>query len=65
MPTVMNAANEIAVQAFLAGKIGFLDIARLISEQMDNHTIINKPGLDDILSLDKKIKEDLTKELGL
>ena len=65
MPTVMNATNEIAVQAFLAGKIGYLDIARLISEQMDNHTIINKPGLDDILSLDKKIKEDLTKELGL
>jgi 1-deoxy-D-xylulose-5-phosphate reductoisomerase len=32
LPTVMNAANEIAVMAFLAGKIGFLDIERIVFE---------------------------------
>ena len=65
MPAVLNAANEIAVQAFLKDKIGYLDIARLIREQMDNHTIVKQPELDDILSLDRDIKENLTKELRL
>ena len=65
MPAVLNAANEIAVQAFLKDKIGYLDIARLIREQMDNHTIVKQPKLDDILSLDREIKENLTKELRL
>ena len=32
LPTVMNAANETAVMAFLAGKIGFLDIERIVFE---------------------------------
>ncbi len=32
MPTVLNAANEIAVWAFMAGEIGFLDIARIVAE---------------------------------
>ena len=34
MPVVLNAANEVAVAAFLDGKIGFLDIARLVEEAM-------------------------------
>ena len=38
--TVLNAANEIAVAAFLDGKIGFLDISRLIEWTMDNTTTI-------------------------
>lgn len=41
MPTVLNAANEIAVELFLNGKIKFLDIYSIIEETMDSHRIIN------------------------
>jgi 1-deoxy-D-xylulose-5-phosphate reductoisomerase len=34
-PTVLNAANEIAVQAFLDRRIGFLDIPRVVAEALD------------------------------
>ena len=34
---VMNAANEAVVKLFLEGKIGFLDIPRIIKEQMQGH----------------------------
>ncbi len=37
MPAVMNAANEVAVQAFLDGAVGFMDIPRLIRAAMDRH----------------------------
>jgi 1-deoxy-D-xylulose-5-phosphate reductoisomerase len=32
MPTILNAANEVAVEAFIAGRIGFLDIARIVEK---------------------------------
>lgn len=38
MPAVLNAANEVAVAAYLNQKIGFLDIARVIRSTMDRHT---------------------------
>ncbi|MAG91390.1 1-deoxy-D-xylulose-5-phosphate reductoisomerase [Candidatus Woesearchaeota archaeon] len=57
LPAVMNAANEAAVHAFLDNKIRFLDIPRLIRKMMDEHNIIKNPGLNDILSIDKNIKE--------
>ncbi len=52
LPAVMNAANEIAVQAFLDHKIGFPDIPAIIQNTMDHHTIITSPELDDILQSD-------------
>ncbi|MBR9699580.1 1-deoxy-D-xylulose-5-phosphate reductoisomerase, partial [Candidatus Woesearchaeota archaeon] len=58
MPCVMNAANEKAVCQFLNDEIAFLDIARLIKEEMENHTIIKNPELDELLALDTKIKND-------
>jgi 1-deoxy-D-xylulose-5-phosphate reductoisomerase len=35
MPTILNAANEVAVEAFIAGRIGFLDIARIVEQTCD------------------------------
>jgi 1-deoxy-D-xylulose-5-phosphate reductoisomerase len=35
-PAVLNAANEIAVEAFLAGRIGFLQIAQLVAETLND-----------------------------
>ncbi|MBD3164602.1 1-deoxy-D-xylulose-5-phosphate reductoisomerase [Candidatus Woesearchaeota archaeon] len=61
MPAVMNAANEIAVGAFLEGKIGFMDIPRLVKEAMDEHKIIKNPGLDEILEINRKVK---VKDIG-
>ena len=58
LPCVMNAANEIAVHAFLDSKIRFPDIARLIKKAMDSHNAIKNPSLKDILNVDKKTKEE-------
>jgi len=54
MPAVFNAANELAVAKFLEGKIGFLDIPELISEAMDNHTVISSPSLNEILNTEQQ-----------
>ncbi len=53
MPTVYNAANEKAVELFLKGKIGFLDIPRLIREAMDEADFVTLPTLEDILEIEK------------
>lgn len=53
MPAVLNAANEIAVQYFLGGKIGFNIIPRLVEQVMNRHDTISEPGLEEILSVDK------------
>lgn len=52
MPCVMNAANEIAVEAFLDEKIKFLDIYSLIKQAMEEHQLIENPSIDDLLELD-------------
>jgi 1-deoxy-D-xylulose-5-phosphate reductoisomerase len=61
LPAVMNAANEIAVKHFLQDKIKFMDIPRLIMKAMDEHKIIKNPDLDEILDIDKKVKEETEK----
>ena len=61
LPAVMNAANEIAVIAFLENKIRFLDIQRLIRKMMDGHNLIKNPNLSEILAVDKKVKEETNK----
>ena len=63
MPAVLNAANEIAVQYFLQDKIKFLDIPRLIKKMMDEHNVIKNPDLDEVLDVDKTIKEKTKKEI--
>ena len=56
MPCIMNAANEIAVQAFLDEKIKFLDIAESIETMMNKACFIAKPSLDDLLQTDKEVR---------
>ncbi len=58
LPAVMNAANEIAVNSFLGSKIRFLDIPRLIRKMMERHSLIKNPTLNEILEVDKKVKEE-------
>ncbi|MCL2122123.1 MAG: 1-deoxy-D-xylulose-5-phosphate reductoisomerase [Clostridiales bacterium] len=49
MPALMNGANEGAVEAFLAGKIRFPEIAQKIRQAMDAHKTIGKPKLSDVM----------------
>lgn len=57
MPCVMNAANEVAVQQFIDGKIRFLDIADRVEEAMQRAPFIANPTLDDLFQTDKNIRK--------
>ncbi len=52
LPAVLNAANEIAVEAFLGNRISFVKIPDLISETMDRHNVVKNPTLADIIEAD-------------
>jgi 1-deoxy-D-xylulose-5-phosphate reductoisomerase len=52
-PTVLNAANETAVHAFLAGRIGFLDIADTVERTLDQMPGGNLDSLDDVYHIDE------------
>jgi 1-deoxy-D-xylulose-5-phosphate reductoisomerase len=52
LPAVLNAANEIAVEAFCARKISFPEITKTVQRTMDAHKIIEHPSLDQILAAD-------------
>ena len=58
MPAVLNAANEIAVQAFLDKRIAFLDIPRLIEGTMSRHTTAGEVTLQSILEADHWAREE-------
>jgi 1-deoxy-D-xylulose-5-phosphate reductoisomerase len=55
----MNAANEIAVEAFLNEKITFNAIATLIEEAMAKHKYIEKPTYDDLLLTDSEVRASM------
>jgi 1-deoxy-D-xylulose-5-phosphate reductoisomerase len=50
---VFNAANEAAVELFLAGRIKFLDIIELVELCLNKHSCLNSAGLDELLEADK------------
>ncbi len=52
MPAVLNAANEIAVQAFLSGRITFPQIPELVARTFDEHQVVAHPDLEQILQAD-------------
>ena len=52
----MNGANEVAVAAFLEGKIRFVDIPEIIATTMERSTFVAKPSFDDIYSTDFEAK---------
>ena len=53
MPTVLSAADEVAVQAFLSGKIRFTDIYRLVERLLGEHDLQSSPDLDAIVEADR------------
>ena len=62
MPCVLNAANEMVVQAFLEDKIGFLQMSDLIAQALDKMPMIQTPSLEDYIQCDKETRL-LTTEL--
>jgi len=54
---ILNGANEAAVAQFLAGKIGFLDIAEKVAQAMEKVPVVYGPNLDDILAADLAARE--------
>jgi 1-deoxy-D-xylulose-5-phosphate reductoisomerase len=66
-PTIFNAANEVAVQAFLGRVIGFLDIARVVEDAMASLHDIALGDLDDVLAVDaraRRVARDLVARLA-
>lgn len=61
----MNGANEVAVAAFLAGKIGYLDIVRSIEQSLARATFIAQPTLDDYAHSDAEARALAREILGL
>lgn len=59
MPTVLNAANEVAVSLFLNGKIKFNAIMDLIESAMNNHKVHIEPSLNDIIEIDRLAREEV------
>jgi 1-deoxy-D-xylulose-5-phosphate reductoisomerase len=52
-PIVLNAANEIAVEAFLAGRIGFLDVVDLVERALDQAPRVEVDDLETVLDIDR------------
>ncbi len=63
LPAVMNAANEIAVQAFLEDRISFTDIPGIIRNTMDRHTVIHDGDLFQLLEADGWARDTATRQI--
>lgn len=64
MPTVYNAANEMAVRLFLEHRISYLEIADLIGEAMDHHKVIVDPDVEEILGTEAEVCEFISGRTG-
>ena len=62
MPCVLNAANEIAVAAFLENRIGFLNMSDLIVDCMEKIRFVGKPKLEDYIETNNETRR-LAKQL--
>jgi 1-deoxy-D-xylulose-5-phosphate reductoisomerase len=58
MPAVLNGANEVAVAAFLSGRIGFREIHRIIGKTMHRHASRHVSEIGDILEVDRWARQE-------
>ena len=56
-PTVLNAANEIAVKYFLDHKIGFLDIVKIVGQTLDKQTFKDPAPIEEVNTIDKEARK--------
>ena len=55
-PTILNAANEVAVQGFLTGRLGFLDIARVVETMLGSVTAPAPASIDEVRAIDAEVR---------
>ncbi len=65
VPAVYNAANEVAVEAFLKETIDFMQIPDIVIEAVEKHQTVENPSLDDILEADRWARKEATKAGGV
>lgn len=63
MPTVYNAANELAVAKFLNREISYLAITEVIKRSMENHTVIKNPDVSQILFIEQETYDFIERDL--
>lgn len=64
LPTVFNAANEMAVALFLQKKITFLQIPEIIESSMNNHRMIDNPSVEQILETETEAYDYIKRKFG-
>jgi len=65
-PCAVNAANEIAVDAFLSKKVSFLDMFKIVEKSLENSIFVKNPNIDDYLTVDietRKVANKIIKTL--
>lgn len=55
-PIVLNAANEVAVQAFMSGAVGFMDIPRLVAKTLEQHLALDVLDMNTVLAVDSEAR---------
>ena len=63
-PAVLCAADEVAVELFLSGRIKFTDIPRLVEQALEEHKSTASPTLEEILAADAQTREKVNKVVG-
>jgi 1-deoxy-D-xylulose-5-phosphate reductoisomerase len=61
LPAVLNAANEVAVELFVKGKINFPQITKTVRRVMDAHTVVLHPTLEKLLEADAWARAEAAK----
>jgi 1-deoxy-D-xylulose-5-phosphate reductoisomerase len=64
MPCMMNAANEVVVEAFLNNRIGFLEMTAIIEKTMEKVPFIQDPTIDDYQETDREARRVALEMLG-
>jgi 1-deoxy-D-xylulose-5-phosphate reductoisomerase len=64
-PAVLNAANEVAVAAFLEHRVSFQEIPVLIEHALADADIIDEPTLENILEADKRTRAAVRSYVGI
>jgi len=64
MPAVLNAADEVAVEAFLSGRLKFKEIYKIIKKVMDAHKIVSVSSIEEVLEADSWARKMAKKEIG-
>ncbi|MCS7203828.1 MAG: 1-deoxy-D-xylulose-5-phosphate reductoisomerase [Thermodesulfovibrio sp.] len=64
MPTVLNATDEVAVEAFLSGKLKFIEISKIIRKVMDSHIPQEPSSVEEILSIDRWARKKAWEEIN-